>query len=66
MLTNRQISATINVGVYMEKKKYITADVELWKRVKARAALEGKTLSSFVSEVLEEKLRIINGHTGGK
>lgn len=38
-------------------KQNIYVDVELWKRVKAKAALEGKTMSKWVAEVLDKELK---------
>ncbi len=38
------------------QKVNLVVDSELWRKVKSRAALEGKTVAQWVSEVLEKAL----------
>lgn len=50
-------------GVKIEKKVNIKVEVEFWQRVKAQAALEGKTINSWAIEALDEKLTRIKEMT---
>ena len=39
------------------QKVFIRLDPELWKAVKSKAALQGKTLQDFVTETLEKSVK---------